>query len=58
MITLVIDNHVDNYLKEILAFVYYDSFVNNRPKNRLIQKFSKFLYYGSIVNNRPKNRVM
>ena len=23
LITLVNDNHVDNYLKEILAFVYY-----------------------------------
>ena len=33
LITLVSDNHVDNYLKEILAFVYYGSIVNNRPKN-------------------------
>ena len=32
-ITLVNDNHVDNYLKEILAFVYYGSVVNNQPKN-------------------------
>ena len=30
---MVNDNHMDNYLKEILAFVYYDSIVNNRPKN-------------------------
>ena len=33
LITLVSDNHVDNYLKEILAFVYYGSILNNRPKN-------------------------
>ena len=25
LITLVNDNHMDNYLKEILAFVYYGS---------------------------------
>ena len=31
LITLVNDNHVDNYLKEILASVYYGS--NIRPKN-------------------------
>ena len=31
LITLVSDSHVDNYLKEILAFVYYVSIVNNRP---------------------------
>ena len=31
LITLVNDNYV-NYLQEILAFVYYDSIVNNRPK--------------------------
>ena len=28
MITLVNDNHVDNYLKEILTFVYYGSLVS------------------------------
>ena len=32
MITLVSDNPVDDYLKEILAFVYYGSIVNNPPK--------------------------
>ena len=26
-------NHMDNYLKEISACVYYGSIVNNRPKN-------------------------
>ena len=31
LITLVNDNHVDNYLKESLAFVYYGSIVIN-PK--------------------------
>ena len=31
-ISLVNDNHVDNNLKEMLAFVYYGSIVNNRPK--------------------------
>ena len=34
LITLVNDNHVDNYLKEILEFVYYSSIVNNRLKNQ------------------------
>ena len=34
LIKLVNDNHVDNYLKDILAFVYYGSIVNNRSKNR------------------------
>ena len=32
LITLVNDNHVDNCLKEILAFVYYGSIVNSRIK--------------------------
>ena len=27
------DNHVDIYLKEILAFVYFGSIVKNQPKN-------------------------
>ena len=31
-IAFVNDSHVDNYLKEFLAFVYYGSIVNNRPK--------------------------
>ena len=30
LITLVNNNHMDNYLKEILAFVYYGSIVNNQ----------------------------
>ena len=29
---MVTDDHVDNYLKEILAFVYGDSFLNNRSE--------------------------
>ena len=29
----VIDIHVDNYLKDILAFVHYGSIVHSRPKN-------------------------
>ena len=33
LITLVSDNHTDNYIKEILVFVYYGSTVNNWPKN-------------------------
>ena len=33
-ITLVNDNQVDNYLKEILAFVYYGSTVNNWPNKK------------------------
>ena len=32
LITLVNDNRVDNYLKEMLAFVYHGSIVNNQPK--------------------------
>ena len=32
LITLVNDDHVDNYLKEILASVYYWSIGNSRPK--------------------------
>ena len=32
LITLVNDNHVDNHLKEILAFVYYGLIVNVDPK--------------------------
>ena len=31
LISLVNDNHEDNYLKEILLFVNYDWIVNNRP---------------------------
>ena len=31
LITLANDNHVDNHLQEVLAFVYYDSIVNNLP---------------------------
>ena len=33
LITLDNDNHVDNYLREILVFLYYGSNVNNCPKN-------------------------
>ena len=32
LISLVLDNHVDNNLKEILLFVYYGLIVNSRPK--------------------------
>ena len=32
LIILVSDNHMDNYFKEILAFVYNGSTVNNQPK--------------------------
>ena len=46
LLTLVNDNHVYNYLKEILAFVYYVLIVNNRrlgnsneyPKHVLTKK--------------------
>ena len=34
LISLVNDNHVNNYLKDTLAFVYYGSTVNNRPKSQ------------------------
>ena len=33
LITWVKDNHLDNCLKEILAFVNYGLIVNNQPKN-------------------------
>ena len=33
LITLVNGIHVENYLKETLAFVYYGRIVNNRHKN-------------------------
>ena len=33
LITLVNDNHMDNYLKEILTFYYYGLIVNNWAKN-------------------------
>ena len=40
LITLVSYNHVDNYLKEILVFVYYGSIViNNRPHNGHFVKY-------------------
>ena len=35
LITMVNDNHVDKYLKEILAFVHYGSIVKNLPKNEV-----------------------
>ena len=35
--TLVNDNHMDNYLKVILAFVYHGSIVNIQPKNDRLQ---------------------
>ena len=45
LITLVDDNHVDNCLKKILAFVYYGSIVNIRPKNEMVWSTAK-LYGG------------
>ena len=33
LITLASDDHLENYLKEIWAFVYYGSSINNQPKN-------------------------
>ena len=36
LITLFNDNHVDNYHKEILLYLYYGSAVNNQPKNNTI----------------------
>ena len=35
LITLVSDNHVDSCRKEILAFVYHGSIVNNRSQKAL-----------------------
>ena len=39
MITLVNDNHADNYLKEILAFVYDGSIINNQLKKVDTQEY-------------------
>ena len=39
LITLVNDTQVDNYIKEILAFIYYGSAVNNRSKYGLCSNF-------------------
>ena len=33
LISLTSNNHLGNYLKEILAFVYYGSIVNSQPQN-------------------------
>ena len=44
LITLVNDNHLDNYLKEILAFVYYSLIVNNRPPKNISMCFSGALW--------------
>ena len=33
LITLVNDNQVDSYLKDILVFIYHGWIVNNSPKN-------------------------
>ena len=40
MFTLVNDNHVDNYPKKIVGFVYYGSTVNNEPNNSLSSQHS------------------
>ena len=33
LISLANDNYVNNNLKEILVYVYFDWIVNNQPKN-------------------------
>ena len=40
---MVNNDHVNNYLKEILAFVYYDSTVNNRPQNACTRTVSMII---------------
>ena len=61
LITLVNGNHVDNAIKEILAFVYYGSTGNNRPKN--YPKLSPYLELcllatvSSLPNSIYKSRV-
>ena len=52
LITLFNDNHVDNYLKEILVFVYYGSIVNNQTKN-----YDKFWISLFLSNKNLLNRV-
>ena len=37
LIALVNNNHMDKYLREILAFVYFGLTVNNPPKNGDVQ---------------------
>ena len=41
LISLVNDNHMDNNLKEILAYVYHGSVVNNQSKKhpQIVQAF-------------------
>ena len=45
LISLVNDNHADNYLKEILSFVYYGRIVNNQPKNSTENLTSNFYFF-------------
>ena len=48
LITLVNDNHMANYLQAILAFVYYGSIVNNRPKIVIQSNFIGSTIFGAI----------
>ena len=51
LISLVNDNHVDNYLKEILAFVYYGSIINIRPKNVNVKIMNVYELLHEIVSS-------
>ena len=49
-ITLVNDNHMVNYLKKILAFVYYGSTVNHRLNKRTsLQNMNAKVVYAILV---------
>ena len=50
LITLVNDNHMDNYLKDILAFVYHGYIANSRPNE------STKMVLGNKKKSRNDNR--
>ena len=57
LITVDSDNHVENYLKEMLAFVFYGSNVHTRPENRgrgIIQ--STLVISNSLISNNRLSR--
>ena len=53
LILLVNDYHVDNYLKEILAFAYYCSIVNNLS-DIWSKNYLTYSVYLSLSNNKCK----
>ena len=56
--TLVSDNQVNNYLKEIQAFVYYASIVNNQPKNSLSEQLQDTTKNEQHLNDRLRTTLV